>query len=304
MLSLANARNVDELLAWDGRNRRLLEAHGLGDAPMSYVTEPKIDGLAISLVYRDGVFERGATRGNGVIGEDVTANLRTIHAVPLRLAGARSGRACAGGRRGARRGLPAAGRLRAAQRVAHGRRQADLRQPAQLGRRLHPPARPGAGGLAAAQHLGLPARLPRGARGRQPLAVAGVAARAGLPGESRGGSPRRLSSRWPTSAPPGSIGGPRSTTTSTGSWSRSTRSRCSATSARSPTIRAGRSPSSSRRPPPSRTCTASRSTWAAPACSRPSPCSSRSRSAVSPSGSPRCTTKTTSVARTFAPATT
>jgi DNA ligase (NAD+) len=87
MLSLANARNPDELLAWNARNRRLLEAHGLGEAPMSYVTEPKIDGLAISLVYRDGVFERGATRGNGVIGEDVTTNLRTIHAVPLRLAG-------------------------------------------------------------------------------------------------------------------------------------------------------------------------------------------------------------------------
>jgi len=85
MLSLANARNPDELLAWDRRNRRLLEAHGLGQARVDYVTEPKIDGLAISLVYRDGVFERGATRGNGVIGEDVTANLRTIHAVPLRL---------------------------------------------------------------------------------------------------------------------------------------------------------------------------------------------------------------------------
>jgi DNA ligase (NAD+) len=87
MLSLANARNPDELLAWDGRNRRLLAAHGLGEAALSYVTEPKIDGLAISLVYRDGIFERGATRGNGVIGEDVTANLRTIHAVPLRLRG-------------------------------------------------------------------------------------------------------------------------------------------------------------------------------------------------------------------------
>ena len=85
MLSLANARNADELLAWDRRNRRLLEAHGLGDAPLSYVAEPKIDGLAISLVYRDGLFERGATRGNGVVGEDVTANLRTIQAVPLRL---------------------------------------------------------------------------------------------------------------------------------------------------------------------------------------------------------------------------
>ena len=87
MLSLANARNPDELLAWDGRNRRLLAAHGLDEAALSYVTEPKIDGLAISLVYREGIFERGATRGNGVIGEDVTANLRTIHAVPLRLAG-------------------------------------------------------------------------------------------------------------------------------------------------------------------------------------------------------------------------
>jgi DNA ligase (NAD+) len=91
MLSLANARNPDELLAWDRRNRRLLEAHGLGEAPLHYVTEPKIDGLAMSLVYRDGVFERGATRGNGVVGEDVSANLRTIHAVPLRLAGLERG---------------------------------------------------------------------------------------------------------------------------------------------------------------------------------------------------------------------
>jgi len=85
MLSLANARNIDELLAWDRRNRRLLEADGLGDVPLRYVTEPKIDGLAISLVYRDGVFDVGATRGNGRVGEDVTANLRTVHAVPLRL---------------------------------------------------------------------------------------------------------------------------------------------------------------------------------------------------------------------------
>jgi DNA ligase (NAD+) len=85
MLSLANARNEDELLAWDQRNRRLLEARGLGDAPLRYVVEPKIDGLAISLTYRDGVFTVGATRGNGVVGEEVTANLRTIGSVPLRL---------------------------------------------------------------------------------------------------------------------------------------------------------------------------------------------------------------------------
>ena len=85
MLSLANARNEDELLAWDQRNRRLLEARELDDAPLRYVVEPKIDGLAISLTYRDGVFSGGATRGNGEVGEDVTANLRTIGSVPLRL---------------------------------------------------------------------------------------------------------------------------------------------------------------------------------------------------------------------------
>jgi DNA ligase (NAD+) len=84
MLSLANARNGDELLAWDQRVRARLEAAGRGEPP-HYVTEPKIDGLAISLVYRDGVLERGATRGDGIIGEDVTANLRTVRTVPLRL---------------------------------------------------------------------------------------------------------------------------------------------------------------------------------------------------------------------------
>jgi DNA ligase (NAD+) len=84
MLSLANARDVDELIAWDQRVRRQLEAAGRGDPPR-YVTEPKIDGLAISLVYRDGVLERGATRGDGIVGEDVSANLRTVRTVPLRL---------------------------------------------------------------------------------------------------------------------------------------------------------------------------------------------------------------------------
>ena len=89
MLSLANARDEDELRAWDARNRRLLQGQGIDDGSMRYVVEPKIDGLAISLTYRDGRFSVGATRGNGTIGEDVTANLRTIHALPLRLRGAR-----------------------------------------------------------------------------------------------------------------------------------------------------------------------------------------------------------------------
>ena len=74
------------------------------------MTEPKVDGLAISLVYEDGIFVRGATRGNGVVGEDVTANLRTVRAIPLRLAGragaARSSR-CAARCTSRSRGSPA-----------------------------------------------------------------------------------------------------------------------------------------------------------------------------------------------------
>ncbi len=88
MLSLANARDEDELLAWHQRNRRYLDGRGFDDVPLSYVVEPKIDGLAVSLTYRDGLFVVGATRGNGEVGEDVTANLRTIGALPLRLRGA------------------------------------------------------------------------------------------------------------------------------------------------------------------------------------------------------------------------
>ena len=87
MLSLANARDEAELRAWEQRVRNLLTRQGVPEREIEYVTEPKIDGLAISLVYEDGVFVRGATRGDGEIGEDVTANLRTIGAIPLRIAG-------------------------------------------------------------------------------------------------------------------------------------------------------------------------------------------------------------------------
>jgi DNA ligase (NAD+) len=85
MLSLANARDEDELRAWDARVRKLAGDDG---GEIRYVSEPKIDGLAISLVYRDGVLERGATRGDGQVGEQVTQNLRTINAIPLRIGGA------------------------------------------------------------------------------------------------------------------------------------------------------------------------------------------------------------------------
>jgi DNA ligase (NAD+) len=85
MLSLANARNEEELAAWVLRSERYLARQGVEMGDVRFVTEPKIDGLAISLVYEDGVLVRGATRGNGEIGEDVTTNLRTIGAIPLRI---------------------------------------------------------------------------------------------------------------------------------------------------------------------------------------------------------------------------
>src|SRR5205085_11497649 len=85
MLSLANAHSAEDLKAWIQRMRNHLAREGIGDPHFEFVAEPKIDGLAISLIYRDGVFERGATRGNGEICEDVTHNLRTIPAIPLRL---------------------------------------------------------------------------------------------------------------------------------------------------------------------------------------------------------------------------
>ncbi|MGA2925722.1 MAG: NAD-dependent DNA ligase LigA [Solirubrobacteraceae bacterium] len=85
MLSLANAHSSDELRAWIQRMRNHLAREGIEDPRFAFVAEPKIDGLAISLLYRKGLFERGATRGNGEVGEDVTHNLRTIPAIPLRL---------------------------------------------------------------------------------------------------------------------------------------------------------------------------------------------------------------------------
>jgi DNA ligase (NAD+) len=85
MLSLANVRSEAELRAWVARMRGHLAREGIDDPDFRFVCEPKIDGLAVSLIYRDGVFERGATRGNGEIGEDVTHNLRTIAQLPRRI---------------------------------------------------------------------------------------------------------------------------------------------------------------------------------------------------------------------------
>jgi DNA ligase (NAD+) len=80
MLSMEDVFSPDELAAWHGRNRKILPT-----LTEDFYAEIKMDGLAVSLTYRDGVFVAGSTRGDGRVGEDVTQNLRTIDAIPLRL---------------------------------------------------------------------------------------------------------------------------------------------------------------------------------------------------------------------------
>ncbi len=83
LLSLGNSFSLDELQNWRARLHRQLAGEAL--SRLTYVVEPKIDGLSIILHYEDGIFHLGATRGNGEVGENVTANLRTIPQIPLRL---------------------------------------------------------------------------------------------------------------------------------------------------------------------------------------------------------------------------
>ncbi len=83
MLSLNDAFSLAEVKAWDQRIRKLLPA----SAQFEYFCELKLDGLAVSLIYENGIFIRGATRGDGKIGEDITQNLRTINSIPLKLRG-------------------------------------------------------------------------------------------------------------------------------------------------------------------------------------------------------------------------
>lgn len=82
MLSLDNSYNEEELTEFDARVRKQL-----GEADLEYVCELKIDGVAVSLLYEDGLYVRGATRGDGRTGENITENLRTVRSIPLRLRG-------------------------------------------------------------------------------------------------------------------------------------------------------------------------------------------------------------------------
>lgn len=90
MLSLGNAFSEEELRAFDARAKKML---GLdADEALEYVAELKIDGLAVALTYENGVLVTGATRGDGYTGEDITANLRTIYSIPLRISEDAEGR--------------------------------------------------------------------------------------------------------------------------------------------------------------------------------------------------------------------
>ncbi|MGA9110733.1 MAG: NAD-dependent DNA ligase LigA [Smithella sp.] len=80
MFSLANAFSSEEIIEFDSRIKRLAQAENI-----SYIAEPKLDGLAVNLIYKNGIFNQGATRGDGTTGEDVTQNLKTISTLPLKM---------------------------------------------------------------------------------------------------------------------------------------------------------------------------------------------------------------------------
>ena len=80
MLSLANTYTYDELRDFDERVKKYVET-------VEYVVEPKIDGAGVALIYENGYFKRGATRGDGIQGDDITKNLKTIHSIPLKING-------------------------------------------------------------------------------------------------------------------------------------------------------------------------------------------------------------------------
>jgi DNA ligase (NAD+) len=86
MLSIDNTYSVEDLAAWGHRVEKLLHAEGGAKEPIRWVLELKIDGVAVSLTYEEGLLSLAATRGNGVVGDDITHNVRTIPGIPLRLA--------------------------------------------------------------------------------------------------------------------------------------------------------------------------------------------------------------------------
>ena len=134
MMSLDNTYNLEELREWAARLARLAPEEAA--AGFEFVAELKVDGVSTSLLYEDGLFVRGATRGNGAVGDDVTENLRTVRALPLRLPPAAPSHLLVRGEVY----MPRSG-VRARQPGARSGGRAALRQPAQRHRRNDPAAR-------------------------------------------------------------------------------------------------------------------------------------------------------------------
>ena len=284
MLSLANAFDGDELRAFDARARKL------AGTDFSYSCELKIDGLAMVARYRDGTFDRGATRGDGMVGEDVTSNVRVIRSLPLTLRATKDAkpphlievRGEAFLRRSdfaklneerMKNGLAPFANPRNA--ASGGVRQLDPKETAK--RKLS----------FVAYAVGVvEGNLP--ARGQFDLVK--YLAALGLPHDIRS-SARRSTTSSPF-ASTGSTRAKRSTTRSTASSSRSTILRSKRSSVLQAAIRVGRSRSSFVRPKRKRSCSRSRSTSDARARSIRMRCSNRCRSAASSSAGRHCRIKT------------
>ena len=211
MGSLEKVTTSEALEKWAADVRKRLAS----DEPVAYVIEPKIDGSAISLVYERGVLVRAATRGDGFRGEDVTANVRAIEAVPLRMRVPEGG--AADSPRGSRGGLLPALRLRPVQRGPGRRRQEAGAESTKRCCGLAPAAQSGDHGRAASLALDLRRGRARGRRARHALRDARLAARRVASGRTRMSSDSRRSTRSPPRARAGRAGAPSSTTRSTAS---------------------------------------------------------------------------------------
>ena len=209
MGSLEKVTDDESLFKWADDVRKRLDS----DEPVAYVIEPKIDGLAVNLTYEDGRLVRGATRGDGVQGEDVTVNLRTIPSVPLKMRG--DGTPTVAEVRGEVY-MPLSG-FRELNERDRGARPEARAEPAQRGRRLAAAEGLLDHRLAAARGLGLRARRARGRAARVALGGARVAARARLPHEPVRRAARVDRGRGEALRRVGAAGAPSSTTRSTGS---------------------------------------------------------------------------------------
>ena len=209
MMSLDKVTTLEEILAWGARLQRLL----VPEDGSPFVCEPKIDGLSISLTYEQGRLVRGATRGDGRVGEDVTPNVRTLGAIPAELALPPAEIACGGRDKG--RGLLPRRRVRRAQPASGGGGPPPVLEPSQRGRGLLAPKGRRRHRRAGAWRVLLPRR--RGLGPEDPVGLLGPASSrrpAGQPGDARA-SP--TSSRCSPTAATSSRAGTRSATRSTAS---------------------------------------------------------------------------------------